>query len=184
MIKINCTLLLPPPLTLALVCQKSIIWVIALLFLFQVSFSPFYLLVRSISFASSLSLCHSVMGRSAARTQFPESTARAIRPSKATTTPRRAHRRRRIKNPSFPGGRRSRPATPLPTWKLGDADRSRRQEEDEDVLESAAAFSSRTLAAALWHSQVVEVGSGGGLGFEVGPYYKLSRGTYMANLEF
>ncbi|CAL9194316.1 unnamed protein product [Musa hybrid cultivar] len=109
------------------------------------------------------------MGRSAARTQFPESTARAIRPSKTTTTPRRAHRRRRIKNPSFPGGRRSRPATPLPTWKLGDADRSRRQEEDEDVRGSAAAFSARTLAAALWHSQVVEVGSGGRLGFEPDP---------------
>ncbi|URE19634.1 hypothetical protein MUK42_10994 [Musa troglodytarum] len=108
------------------------------------------------------------MGRSAARTQFPESTARAIRSSKTTPTPRRAHRRRRIKNPSFPGGRRS----PLPTWKLRDADRSRRPEEDEDVRGSAAAFSARTLAAALWHSQAAEVGSGGRLGFEPDPRHE------------
>ncbi|RZS28193.1 hypothetical protein BHM03_00061761 [Ensete ventricosum] len=85
------------------------------------------------------------MGRSAALTQFPESTAPAIRSSKTTITPQRAHRRRRIKNPPF---------------------RSRRREEEKDVRGSAAAFSARKLAAALWHSQVVEVGGGGRLGFE------------------
>lgn len=102
--------------------------------------------------------------------------------------PRKLGRRRRTRNPIFPGaaagarsrrdgsasgGRKSGPATPLLRWKFDDADRSAqppsefpggkaRRKHRKAAGEVAPVVSARKLAAGLWHLQLPEASSGGG----------------------
>ncbi|XP_074556112.1 uncharacterized protein LOC141811928 [Curcuma longa] len=123
------------------------------------------------------------MAGSASRSRIPEAGA-STTAAPPEIPPKIRHR---IKNLPFSVGRRSGAATPLARWKFNEA---KAMTLELAVLEgagertsggSAAVFSARKLAAALWHLRAAEVGALGGSGARLG-FEPKSRQLHSLNV--